>query len=347
MVKYTDEQQKAIDFCIERVRAKHPLTSLSGLGGTGKTTCLREIINNLRNPGVCTFTGKASDVLRRKGIHSETIHSLIYEWDDKKEVFYKLSRVPYSCFVIDEASMVGKYLYEDLCSFGIPILAVGDPGQLEPISSKELNLVRNADIELKEIHRQAADNPIIQLAHKVRNGENWQDFSKDNCRVTKKRPSAKELATYDMVICGFNKTRIAVNQVIREARGFPKNQVVPGDKLICLNNDKDLAAFNGQTFEVLKISGNVATCQFYDKVRDIPMTFSHLNRKNKMEWEEVKKHKGKRYVVDFGYCITAHKAQGDQARKVGYIDQQCDLWCPKRHRYTGITRAEEELTVWV
>lgn len=312
-------------------------------GNSGKTTCLKEIVNQIPNAGVCTFTGKASDVLRRKGIHSKTIHSLIYEWSEKYRRFFLLKKVPYSCFIIDEASMVGKELFTDLQSFGIPILAIGDHGQLEPVSSKELNLVRDSDFKLTEIHRQAKGNPIVELAHLVRSGMSWEGFKKGNCEVTRKRPTVRELLTYDVIGCGFNKTRISINTAVREGKKFPLGKIVPGDKLMCVQNDKDLGAFNGQTFQVLEIKESRAKCQFFNEVREISLTTDHLNRKSRMSWDEVKNHKGKRFVVEFGYACTVHKLQGDQAERVLFMDEQAkDLWCPKRHRYTAITRAEKE-----
>jgi exodeoxyribonuclease-5 len=38
--------------------------------------------------------------------------------------------------VCDEASMVGAEVAEDMMSFEVPILAMGDPGQLPPVGDK-------------------------------------------------------------------------------------------------------------------------------------------------------------------------------------------------------------------
>ena len=47
----------------------------------------------------------------------------------------KTDKIPnYKLIVIDEVSMVDDKMMKDLLSFGIPVLAVGDPGQLAPIS---------------------------------------------------------------------------------------------------------------------------------------------------------------------------------------------------------------------
>jgi ATP-dependent exoDNAse (exonuclease V) alpha subunit len=66
--------------------------------------------------------------------------------------------------IIDEVSMVNEEMANDLMSFDVPILVVGDPGQLPPIEGAGYFTNREPDIFLREIHRQAADNPIIRLA---------------------------------------------------------------------------------------------------------------------------------------------------------------------------------------
>ena len=97
------------------------------------------------------FTGKAAQVLRSKGAKkASTIHSLIYrprgeetiedEETGKKNVLptFSLNRQsPVSkadLIIIDECSMVDEELGRDLMSFGAPILVLGDPGQLPPVS---------------------------------------------------------------------------------------------------------------------------------------------------------------------------------------------------------------------
>ena len=81
------------------------------------------------------ISGKAANVLRKKGIsNAATIHSLIYKPHlSFGEVYWDLAEsVPCSGFIVDEASMVSSDIFEDLQSFGIPIIFVGDHGQLEP-----------------------------------------------------------------------------------------------------------------------------------------------------------------------------------------------------------------------
>ena len=54
-------------------------------------------------------------------------------------------------------------MFEDLKSFGVPILAVGDHGQLPPVRGT-FNLMEKPDIRLTKIHRQAENDPIVRLS---------------------------------------------------------------------------------------------------------------------------------------------------------------------------------------
>ena len=74
-----------------------------------------------------------------------------------------------SLLVIDECSMLDPYIAEDLLSFGVPLLLMGDPAQLPPVKGIG-HFMKDPDVMLTEIHRQAKDNPIIQLAWDIREG---------------------------------------------------------------------------------------------------------------------------------------------------------------------------------
>ncbi|MHC4215855.1 MAG: AAA family ATPase, partial [Planctomycetota bacterium] len=64
--------------------------------------------------------------------------------------------------IIDEVSMVNEQMANDLLSFGVDILVLGDPAQLPPIFGSGYFIDAKADFMLTDIHRQARDNPIIR-----------------------------------------------------------------------------------------------------------------------------------------------------------------------------------------
>ena len=101
-------------------------------------------------------------MLRRKGIEdATTIHSAIYRpvrGADGRVYFTLRDRMPEEVdgFIVDEASMVSQSIYQDLVSFGLPCLFVGDHGQLEPVKC-DFNLMARPDYTLEEIHRNSGE----------------------------------------------------------------------------------------------------------------------------------------------------------------------------------------------
>lgn len=48
-------------------------------------------------------------------------------------------------------------------------------------------------------------------------------------------------------------------------------------------------------------------------------------------------------LMDYGYCLTAHKAQGSEWNEVLVLEEIGRTWDPRRWRYTVATRAKERL----
>src|SRR5277367_1128527 len=87
-MRLSDEQQAAFD--LMRRFAENPWDRtfcIHGLAGTGKTTTLSEFALTLGFSmlWLCTLTGKAASILRRKtGLAATTIHSALYELEQIK-----------------------------------------------------------------------------------------------------------------------------------------------------------------------------------------------------------------------------------------------------------------------
>jgi len=161
------------------------LLSMGGFAGTGKTTLVSALAKDFGKAirfAFCALSGRAASILGRKlidhgvnvrenksddGHYCGTIHGLIYQpvENDDGEVISWIRRdaLPYDVIVLDEASMVSESIFKDLARYGVQILAVGDHGQLPPIEGR-FSLMENPHIKLERIHRQAADNPIINLS---------------------------------------------------------------------------------------------------------------------------------------------------------------------------------------
>jgi exodeoxyribonuclease-5 len=60
--------------------------------------------------------------------------------------------------------------------------------------------------------------------------------------------------------------------------------------------------------------------------------------------ELIKDHRDKKTCLfDFGYCLTAHKAQGSEWSSVVVLEEVAKIWDARRWRYTVATRAKERL----
>src|SRR5690348_5171342 len=171
-----------------------PLFRLFGYAGTGKTTLARHLAEHVDGKvAFAAFTGKAALVMRRKGCAAaSTIHSLIYrarESGEETPSFELWDEAPASkakLIVIDECSMVDAELGRDLLSFGVPVLVLGDPAQLPPIQGGGFFTEAEPDAMLTEVHRQAADDPIVHLSMAVREGERVEPGRYGDSEVVRK-----------------------------------------------------------------------------------------------------------------------------------------------------------------
>ena len=79
----TKKQEEGLKIAVERYLNDEKYTVISGYAGSGKTTLVRFIIEaldvNEDEVCYCAFTGKATEVLRKKGNKNTcTLHKLLY-----------------------------------------------------------------------------------------------------------------------------------------------------------------------------------------------------------------------------------------------------------------------------
>jgi exodeoxyribonuclease-5 len=375
--------QTLISFC-ESKNKKEEFITLGGYAGTGKTTLISELRKKLNDLdpklkiGFCAFTGKAVQVLKNKLVQNgaifkkddiSTIHSLIYRTieDDKGAVLGWIKKeddeIDYDLIIVDEASMVDQKIWEDLKYYGIPIIAVGDHGQLPPISGN-FNLMDNPLLKLENIHRQAQNNPIIQVSILAREQGKipHQKWSKNVFKVpmSEGHEYYEDLFTsYDadtLILCNFNNTRLRLNQAVRRHLGFEGETPQKNDRVICLRNNHTEQIFNGMQgyIKYIKSKSEVAydteidmdgSVRYYNGVISKDQfnsgtTLNNINRSYKTQGLDL---------FDFGYALTVHKAQGSQAKRVILFEERTKHQSDedfKRWLYTAITRAEEKLIIF-
>jgi len=380
-MELSPDQQAALDAVKGWLLTKKPTLTLGGHAGTGKTTVVSKLLTELgeRDVSVCAFTGKAASVLRSKGVPASTMHSLIYQpenWCDTCEqiaaivkhegekvcfecrrpsVRTRFMRVPFidiPFVIVDEASMLNLHHVRDLEELVPKILYVGDHGQLEPIG-RDPGIMRNPELKLEKIHRQAESSPIIQFAHHVRLQRSPSAWSGAGEVVVRQglRPSGTMLNRADIVLCGYNNTRVAVNNAIRKLRGFTDDLPEPGERLICLQNDTELGLFNGLLVTVTKRHPSKTRYEHpkYDLVDDTGMEYFYVEMNPDQFGKEKKMERTRKGlgVFDFGYCLTTHKSQGSEFEKVAVLEQIAGSWESARWRYTAATRASQQLEWWI
>jgi exodeoxyribonuclease-5 len=248
--------------------------------------------------------------------------------------------------VLDEVSMVNTDMARDIESFGVPVLVLGDPFQLPPIEGGGYYTRAEPDVLLTEIHRQALESPVLRLATEIR--MNTFDLSEAAERETASITRAME---FEQVLCWRNATRWKLIERIRAKKGYPARQVVPGDRVICLvNNKRDLGILNGQQFDVLEVDG--ARLLLKESGTEAPERWIHAWPEGFQGLEGEKSLKGRRAwrgevgAFTYGDCITGHKAQGSEWDSV-YVVDETRAMIEMQARRDGMAKATEEARRWL
>lgn len=297
-VKLTDDQERAKNLIAEwYVNTDDQVFVLSGYAGTGKTFLIDYLVKEVLRLKVgveavfVSPTGKAAANLVKSGTLAGTVHGLIYlrdeddfDVDENGEIvereeltFIKREKIDekIKLIIIDEASMINEAVLHDLLSYGVKCLFCGDGAQLPPVNGT-CPLLANPHYTMKEIVRQAADNPIIQVATLARKGEPipYGNYGDKVCVIRKNALSKAErkrlFLKADQIICGRNLTRNAVNAEMRRYKGIPENALLPveGEKVICTLNDWEKPLDKGRKFHL--VNGIIGTA------RDIKESFDDL-----------------------------------------------------------------------
>jgi exodeoxyribonuclease-5 len=361
-MQFAPQQSTALQLVTNWFRDPHApqIFRLFGYAGSGKSTLAKWIAGSLGiRVNYCAFTGKAALVMRKKGCHgASTIHSLIYKVIEKEDgthefVLNKDSDIFMSKLVIvDEVSMVNEELGRDLCSFGVKILVLGDPAQLPPVSGTGF-FMGTPDVMLTEIHRQAAENPIIRMSMDVREGRALKPGTYGDSKIVRREDvDRNEVLTVDQVLVGMNRTRHMYNSRIRALKEYKGTRPQRGDRLVCLRNDKKKCLLNGGLWEVKRVYQGEASFidmdlksldEAADAVVTVPAPFFDGTEEKLTVYEKKKFDQ-----FTFGYALTVHKAQGSQWDSVMLFDEsQVFREHKMNHLYTGITRAAEKITVVV
>jgi exodeoxyribonuclease V len=257
--------------------------------------------------------------------------------------------------IVDEVTMVDTRMGEDLCSFGVPILVLGDPGQLPPVGGAGYFTKQRPDILLTEIHRQAKDDPILRLATQVRKKQPLTLGKYGKSEVISRaelKERTVQVQGLDMILCGRNKTRRTTNQRLRELSGIEGIYPTLGEQLVCLKNNAQEGLLNGGLWTVQDVDEHSDDLRRYMRVAstDEPSTvdveaLSMIFRgedTNAVDYFTI----ASAHWFDFGSCLTVHKSQGSQWESGLVIDESsCFRGNESNHLYTALTRFSDQVLI--
>jgi exodeoxyribonuclease-5 len=270
-------QKQTMDMAERLMADKFPCIPavLTGFAGTGKTTMIKAIASRFGNPVVLAPTGKATvRVKEATGLEALTIHRWLYQtMEDQKtgELQFRkkdpgsVSRPENGLLVIDEASMIGRDIWEDIWDMcqriDLKVLLVGDPFQLPPVEpsktedEESFSALTNIKTEyrshLSEVTRQALDNPILRASMMIRESSQIDKALPLLNRVFRRQFDDKCMEVFKdggAIIVHRNATRHNINKVLRERLGY-KEDLVEGEPLLVLRNTYEIDRFNGEVIQ--------------------------------------------------------------------------------------------------
>lgn len=327
---------------------KHRTAALTGAAGTGKTTLIAKLLAaTQQNVVLAAPTGKAArrleEVLAERGLQypASTLHRLLGENDEMPEC---------DLLIVDEASMVDVFLLSRVQkALGqAQLLLVGDINQLPPVGPgqpfKDL-LPDIGHLSLTTVHRQAAQNPIVQAAHRVLTGQRPTFDHDPRLRwAPLDEPQDLLLALPDapprpVILSPTRKGPFGsdeLNPMLQQRFGRLSGAKVQlgngwarvGDPVMCAKNNYELEVMNGEVGLVREVNPDGSRMVLELGERLIALDETHL--------------------ADFqlAYAITVHKFQGSQAPWVYLLLHPTQRPLLSRELlYTGLTRASEGLVL--
>lgn len=370
----TQEQRAAV-----RMSVVERFSLITGGAGTGKTTVLKALYHVLVKVGYgvvqMALAGKAAKRMREAtGKESHTIAGFL---SNAEKIIGE--RGAHTYYVIDEASMLDlrtAYRIFQTLPDTVRMVLVGDPYQLPPIGAglvfhKLVDSLSVPKVSLTEVKRQDGSTGIPIFAADIRKGT-WPTEGVPGVRIeqcSNMEIMSKVLGLYmqdrerTQIICairhnamsGVDGANIAC-QIATNASGRPirirdfngnlaATKFREGDRIIFTKNDWDRGVMNGSMGTIVEAldappsleegESNVVGTALIDDV-EVPILLTDVYGDP---------------ILDHGYAVTCHKAQGSQfPRVIVPVHRQVDPFGGLKSRildltwvYTALTRAECEV----
>lgn len=313
-MQLTAKQEQGLKIVLERYRNKQKYAVISGYAGTGKSTLVKYIIDAIDiDPDFVaygTFTGKAAQVLMRKGNRNAmTLHKLLYDTQMRKDgtfIFVPKLYIDYKIIVVDQCSMVPMEIVDLLLGHNVFVIFLGDPFQLGPVKdgvdTRENTLLRRPHIMLDEIMRQAQESAIIRASMQIRAGKQLPSLLQTNELLTypsealNDTPFMEDVCMWgDEILCATNKMRHNLNNLVRKINGRTDPLPQSGDKVICCHNYWDKISKTTNEALINGTIGYVDNCfstfkmvpQYFYPGKEIPLISASFTADNGAEFGSI------------------------------------------------------------
>lgn len=348
--RFTDAQVDAILAVLNS-----DFSTIAGYAGSGKTSVLKAVCYIAEKYGrtvhLMALAGRAAKrITEATGYPASTIYKFIK--DNLGKVLDNSNLI-----LIDEASMVDLadiYRVIRICG-DAQISMFGDPAQLPPIGfgapfSDLVQIDNVTKVILDKVHRQDETTGIPTIAENIRNGivtelNGFWGLGKGVFFYDANEDEAPEIIKKigkSFRIAGADKDETQIIAPVKRGAGGVNNinkylsDLAPNRETMLLRSDIRV----GDPIVYLK--------QDYDRgLRNGSLGRLTANNKAIFEGEEITLDYSDADNVDLAYCLTVHKAQGSQWRRVivPMFNNSGSSFVERSMIYTAITRASEQVII--
>ena len=366
-VKPSLEQIHAIEICADR---QIRIIGITGGAGTGKTYVLGEAYKELRRLygaaaiALCAPTGRAAKrVQELTGIPAKTIHRLLeFPTPEDHEEARKNGEedppvnkpkrcreypLPYRLVLVDESSMIGPTLYQQLMDALPPNASIrffGDNNQLPPVESDGdeapfLKILSRPEGNITLTHNFRSDDYIVSNAIRILEGRipiqnpRFRLIYDNNPIQTLIKMADKHFMTSDFqIIMPTRKGKYGTMRVNpslqtkwngrgdylvldRHEESDPELSVRAGDKFLWTKNDYQLGVFNGEIGQIEWVNEEDGSLGLVTPEKEFvvpPSVRAYSPYHGHAISYDPRKH------IDLGYAITTHKSQGSEFGTIIY-----------------------------
>lgn len=363
--KLAPSQRKAVKLCLS-----HPISIMTGGPGSGKTTTLRFILDIYKKeyPSneilLAAPTGRASRrMAEQTGMFASTLHSALGLITDEESPLNDTELLPADLIVVDEFSMVDMrlaYILLERIKPGAQLLIVGDADQLPSVGAGNVlrEMIRSEKVPtavLDTIFRQASNSRIIVNAHAINHndthlqyGDDFQMLEVQNAEDAAQlvvKNYLQEVSQHGLenvqILSPFRKrgsvASNALNETIRDLvnpASMRKMELKCGSRVFRVG-DRIMQTANRNGVS----NGDVGLITGMEKEDDEVFVDIRL-----LDGRELRYSKDMMEDVEFSYCLTIHKSQGQEypviivpLLKEHYIMLRRNLL------YTAVTRAKAKV----